>query len=90
VSVECPARECGFQGTLDAVEGHIGGVNDALHQQVVVSDLREMLHGEASEGGFWTPTRVLLLAVLVVLAAAIVSGGDGRVEDPGEEDETDA
>ena len=90
MAVECPASGCGYAGHLDAVEGHIGGVNDALHEAVVSADLRESLHGEASGGGFWTPLRVLGVVLLAVLVWAALNGGH---EDDGvdvEEEQADA
>ena len=50
MAVQCPASGCDYAGTLDAVEGHIGGVADTLHEGAVTADLAESLHGKASEG----------------------------------------
>lgn len=65
MSVQCPAEPCDFTGTLDAVEGHLGGVCDTDHTGIVVSDLRQSLHG-GSEGG-----RKGLLVALGVVAVVV-------------------
>jgi len=75
MAVECPASGCDYAGHMDAVEGHIGGVNDALHQAVVKSDLRKSLDGKASTGAFWTPYRVVGVVLLGVLVWTVISGG---------------
>lgn len=65
-------------------------MNDALHDGVVVPDLRKMLHGKASEGGFWTPQRVVVAALVAVVVWAVLRRGDRGDRGPVEEDEADA
>lgn len=90
MSVECPASGCDYSGYMDAVEGHIGGVNDAVHRAVVKSDLRKSLDGEGSTGGFWTPFRVLLVVLVgLLLVGVLMEGAEETVADS-EEEETDA
>jgi hypothetical protein len=62
MAVECPAEPCDFSGTIDQVEGHLGGVCDTPHDGLVVSSITESLHGEGSEG--------LPVGLLVGLAVA--------------------
>lgn len=64
MSIECPAKGCGYTGHLDAVEGHIGGVADALHDGVVTADLRKSLHGEGSEG---VDEKAILIGIVVLV-----------------------
>lgn len=78
MSVQCPAAGCGYTGHLDAVEGHIGGVADALHEGVVTADLRTP-DGKASDG-----LMLGLLALLLVAGAAVYLSS----EEPGEEAES--
>jgi hypothetical protein len=66
MGVECPAEPCDFSGTLDQVEGHLGGVCDSPHDGLVVSSITESLHNEGSEG-----LSVGLLAGLAVVAIAV-------------------
>jgi hypothetical protein len=74
MSVECPAGGCGYTGHLDAVEGHIGGVGDRVHEGVVVADLRKSLHGKASGG---LPAGLVLLVVgSVVVVLYLRSQGE--------------
>lgn len=65
MAVACPASECNFNGTVDQVEGHLGGVSDSLHDGVVVSDLVESLHSDESEG---LPVGLVVGVALVAIA----------------------
>jgi hypothetical protein len=80
MSVQCPAPDCDYAGHLDAVEGHIGGVGDPLHQGVVPADLRKSLDGKASEG---VAIGLLLLVVGVVLLVYLAG------QEPEEEESAD-
>jgi hypothetical protein len=81
MAVECPAPECDFAGHLDAVEGHIGGSTDGVHDGVVPSDLRESLHGEGSEG-----LAVGLLALVAVVLALWYLSRDSEQEESEDEE----
>lgn len=70
MAIECPASGCDYTGTLDAVEGHVGGVADALHEGVVTSGLAQSLHGEGSggvDGVNWKPLVAVGIVVLIGL-----------------------
>lgn len=92
MSVECPASGCDYTGTLDAVEGHIGGSADGLHEGVTVPDLRGYLPGEGGgEGGEEAseiPLWLVVVAGVVVLYLLYRAAQDGQ-EQPDEQDEQD-
>jgi hypothetical protein len=77
MAVECPAPQCDYAGFLDAVEGHIGGAVDSAHEGLAVADLRESLHGEASEG----LRKGLLAAGIIALIGLWWLSWDGRTSE---------
>lgn len=92
MAVKCPASGCDYSGTLDAVEGHIGGVRDSLHEGIVASDLVKSLHGEgsdgASEGASLSPWWVLVAGLLLV-GVLLWMGSRDQDDRADQEDEQD-
>lgn len=86
MSIECPAGACDYMGTMDAVEGHIGGSADVLHEGVVVPDVRAHLAGEEGDGeAFGMPLWAwVAVVVVVVLLLSQLAGGDDQADDQDE------
>jgi hypothetical protein len=92
MSIECPAGACDYTGTMDAVEGHIGGTADALHEGVAVPDVRAYLDGEEGGGeAFEMPLWAwVAVAVVVVLLVYQFTGGNDQPDDQGDDQGVEA
>lgn len=78
MSIECPASGCDYTGMLDAVEGHVGGKADALHEGVVIPQVGNSLTGgEGSGEDFEIPLWVLIAVGVVALGLLYYAGSDG-------------
>lgn len=84
MAVQCPAEGCDYSGMLDAVEGHVGGKVDDLHDGVVMSEVGESFHEGVHEplagvhealGGYpWWVYVGAGIAVYLVLVAVLDEG----------------
>jgi len=91
MSVECPAGACDYMGTMDAVEGHIGGSADALHEGVAVPDVRAYLNGEegGGEASEMPPWAWVAVALVVALLVYLATSGNGQADDQPEDQEVE-
>lgn len=74
MSIQCPADGCDFTGMLDAVQGHVGGSGDTLHDGLAPPDVRAGLDqgegpAEGSQMPSWVVVAVALVLVLLVVHA---------------------
>lgn len=79
MAVSCPADGCDFDGTMDQVEGHIGGVADDLHEGIVESELVQSLQGEGNDG---LPIGLLAVVGLVLLVLMFSSDSSSSPTGP--------
>lgn len=86
MSVQCPAPECDFTATLDAVQGHVGGAGDQLHKGVVPPDVRRSAQ-ESSDATKRIGLLVALGVALLLLSWATSTSEAEASERPSEETE---